>query len=316
MQARKPQPVSKPFICTHPATQACLLAGVVLLAGCVPARWPEKPASAPSPVPPATASQRPKPVKPAPPPLPPSAPEARVAEEPPEPLPRSRSGNPAFYEVLGQRYFVMDDSDGYREQGVASWYGAPFHGRRTSSGTVYDMHDLTAAHKTLPLPTLVRVTNLDNGRSVVVTVDDRGPFVKNRLIDLSYAAARELGIVESGTGRVEVEAVRTRRALSASAAPAPAGAPARAQRLFMQVGAFSDEANAARLKGNLESNGVNNVAILYDDEVRPGLYRVRIGPIQGSAEYDALASRLAALSIANPRLVTESPVARETFSAP
>ncbi|MDH5254362.1 MAG: septal ring lytic transglycosylase RlpA family protein [Gammaproteobacteria bacterium] len=310
--------MSKPAINPQRATQACLLAAAVLLAGCVPARWPEKPATAPAPVPPAAASQRPKPVKPAPPPLPPPSPDVSLAEQAPEPLPRSRSGNPPFYEVLGERYFVMDDSEGYREQGVASWYGAPFHGRRTSSGTVYDMHDFTAAHKTLPLPTLVRVTNLDNGRSVVVTVDDRGPFVKNRLIDLSFAAAKELGIVESGTGRVEVEAVRTRRALSASAAAGPtaAGAAAGAQRLFMQVGAFSDEANAARLKGSLESNGVNNVIIRYDDEVRPGLYRVRIGPIKGSAEYDALASRLAALSIANPRLVTESPVARETSSAP
>lgn len=237
------------------------------------------------------------------------------AEELPEPLPRSRSGNPPFYEVLGERYFVLEESNGYREQGVASWYGAPFHGRRTSSGTVYDMHEFTAAHKTLPLPTLVRVTNLDNGRSVLVTVDDRGPFVKNRLIDLSYAAAKELGIVQSGTGRVEVEAVRTRNVLTASAAPA-AEAPAQARHMFMQVGAFSDEANAARLKGSLESNGVNKVVIRYDEEVRPALYRVRIGPIEGSAEYDALASRLAALSIANPRLVTESPVARETSSTP
>jgi rare lipoprotein A len=202
---------------------------------------------------------------------------------------------------------VLDDSEGYREQGVASWYGAPFHGKRTSSGTVYDMHEFTAAHRTLPLPTLVRVTNLDNGRSVLVTVDDRGPFVKNRLIDLSYAAAKELDIVRSGTGRVEVEAVPTRRATSAGA-PAPAGP----RQMFMQVGAFRDEENAARMKQDLESNGVSNVIIRYDDEVRPALYRVRIGPIQGSAEYDALVSRLAALRIANPRMVMESPVTRTT----
>lgn len=293
--------------------QAGLVALAVLLAGCVPTRWPEKPAAPPSSVPPVAASPRPKPAPPAPPP-----PQARPdlpAEVAPEPLPRSKSGNPPFYEVLGERYFVLEDSDGYREQGMASWYGAPFHGKRTSSGTVYDMHEMTAAHKTLPLPTLVRVTNLENGRSVVVTVDDRGPFVKNRLIDLSYAAAKELGIVQSGTGRVEVEAVRTRRVLSASVPPAEA-APAKAQRIFMQVGAFSDEANAARLKGSLESNGVNNVVIRYDDEVKPALYRVRIGPIEGSAEYDALASRLAELRIANPRLVTESPVARETSNTP
>lgn len=289
--------------------RAGLLALAVLLAGCIPARWPERPATAPSPSPPVAGRPEPRAARPAPAPAPGSMP----AEELPEPLPRSRAGNPPFYEVLGERYFVLKDGDGYREQGVASWYGAPFHGRRTSSGTVYDMHQFTAAHKTLPLPTLVRVTNLDNGRSVIVTVDDRGPFVKNRLIDLSFAAAKELDIVQSGTGRVEVEAVRTRRVQSASTGTA---APGQAEHFFMQVGAFSDEANAARLKGSLESNGVNKVVIRYDDGVRPALYRVRIGPIEGSAEYDALASRLASLSIANPSLVTESPVARETSNTP
>lgn len=300
----------------HPpaGARAGLLALAVLLSGCVPTRFPARPAAPPAPVPPVSAQTRPPATAPAPAPVPGNIP----TPEAPEPLPRSRSGNPPFYEVLGERYFVLEESNGYREQGVASWYGAPFHGRRTSSGTVYDMHEYTAAHKTLPLPTLVRVTNLDNGRTVVVTVDDRGPFVKNRLIDLSFAAAKELGIVQTGTGRVEVEAVRTRRVLTASAGSAPPATDARAkaERIFMQVGAFSDEVNAARLKGSLESNGVNNVVIRYDDDVRPALYRVRIGPIEGSAEYDALASRLAALSIANPRLVTESPVARETSNTP
>ena len=191
----------------------------------------------------------------------------------------------------------MPSSDGYREQGVASWYGAPFHGRRTSSGTIYNMHELTAAHKTLPLPSVVRVTNISTGQSVVVTVNDRGPFVKDRLIDLSYAAAKELGILESGTGAVEVQAI-------SNAADSPQ--QPKAERLFLQVGAFSDEINAARLKTSLESNGVNNVVIRYDDEVDPALYRVRIGPLEGSGAYDDLASRVAALRIADPRLVTES----------
>ncbi len=248
----------------------------------------------------------------------------------PAPAPVPRAGNPPFYEVFGERYFVMPNSAGYQENGVASWYGAPFHGRRTSSGAIYDMYELTAAHKTLPLPSLVRVTNLDTGRSVVVTVNDRGPFAKNRLIDLSYAAAQQLGIVQSGTGSVKVEALGGRSGAqpvvreAVGAARAPGGtASARAsttgdmapplvpvQRLFMQVGAFSDEANAARLKTSLESNGVNKVVIRYDDAVSPALYRVRVGPIEGSVEYDALASRVASLSIANPQLVTESPAPR------
>jgi len=203
--------------------------------------------------------------------------------------------------VFGERYFVMPDSGGYREEGIASWYGEPFHGRRTSSGAVYDMHELTAAHKTLPLPSFVRVTNLDNRRSVVVKVNDRGPFAKGRIIDLSYAAAQELGIIKSGTGRVEVEALVAESERNASSV-----APLSSQRIFLQVGAFGDEANASRLKGSLESSGVNNVVIRYDDAVSPALYRVRVGPLSGSAEYDALAARMASLQIANPQLVMES----------
>lgn len=294
------------------------LAATVLLVGCVPARFPARPDAPPTPLPPVAASPRPLVTAP---PAPPAS---------PAPAPVPRTGNPPFYEVFGERYFVMPNSNGYQENGVASWYGAPFHGRRTSSGAIYDMYELTAAHKTLPLPSLVRVTNLDTGRSVVVTVNDRGPFVKNRLIDLSYAAAQQLGIVQSGTGSVKVEALGgrsgaqpvVREALGAARAPgatASAGALATGgmapplvpvQRLFMQVGAFSDEANAARLKTSLESNGVNKVVIRYDDAVSPALYRVRVGPIEGSVEYDALASRVASLSIANPQLVTESSAPR------
>lgn len=276
------------------------LAATVLLVGCVPARWPDRPDALPTPLPPVASSRRPAP--PAPVPVP--APQGNTVPVAPATAPRATAGNPPFYEVFGERYFVMPDSDGYREQGVASWYGAPFHGKRTSSGAIYDMHGFTAAHKTLPLPSLVRVTNLETGRSVVVTVNDRGPFVKNRLIDLSYAAAKELGIVESGTGRVDVEALV---AANTPTTGAVTPGPVPAQRLYMQVGAFSDEANASRFKTNLESNGVNNVVIRYDDAVSPALYRVRVGPIEGSAEYDTLASRVASLRIANPQLVTESP---------
>ena len=120
---------------------------------------------------------------------------------------KSRSGNPETYEIDGTTYRVMETSDGYRERGIASWYGDYFHGRRTSSGDTYDMYKMTAAHKTLPLPTYVRVTNLENGRTVVLRVNDRGPFVEGRIIDLSYVAAQKLGMAESGTARVEVEAL-------------------------------------------------------------------------------------------------------------
>ena len=132
-------------------------------------------------------------------------------DEIPDAVPRaefkSRSGNPATYVIDGVTYHVMDTSAGYREEGIASWYGGYFHGRRTSSGDVYDMYQMTAAHKSLPLPTYVRVTNLENGNSVVLRVNDRGPFVGDRVIDLSYAAAERLGMAARGTERVMVVAL-------------------------------------------------------------------------------------------------------------
>lgn len=120
---------------------------------------------------------------------------------------KSRIGNPAFYDQFGVRYRVLQTSKDFVERGIASWYGEYFHGRRTSTGESYDMYAMTAAHKTLPLPTYVRVTDLDTGNRVVVRVNDRGPFVEGRVIDLSYAAALKLGIAEQGTARVEVQAL-------------------------------------------------------------------------------------------------------------
>jgi peptidoglycan lytic transglycosylase len=147
------------------------------------------------------------------PPTPP-APPAPPTERPPSPdsvpdmvpriEPRSRNGNPPFYDVLGKRYFVLSSSVGYVERGVASWYGPGFHKVRTSTGEPYDMYAMTAAHRTLPLPAYVRVTNLQNGRSIVVRVNDRGPFVGNRIIDLSYTAASKLDMLRNGTAMVEV----------------------------------------------------------------------------------------------------------------
>ena len=129
----------------------------------------------------------------------------------PDAIPRaeikSRSGNPETYVIEGATYRVMETSAGYREEGIASWYGGYFNGRPTSSGEIYDMYLMTAAHKSLPLPTYVRVTRLDNGRSVILRVNDRGPFVDDRIIDLSFAAATKLGMAEMGTARVEVVAL-------------------------------------------------------------------------------------------------------------
>jgi rare lipoprotein A len=227
------------------------------------------------------------------------APAATQPPKAPATLP-SGPGNPPFYEVFGERYYVLPSSEGYKARGIASWYGAEFHGRRTSSGVDYDMTGMTAAHRVLPLPSLVRVTNLGNGRSVVVTVNDRGPFKKSREIDLSYAAAVELDMVHSGTAEVEVEAVsRDPPAGVTLPAPVPPGL------LFMQVGAYRDRSNAERMQATLAAKGVSNTVIRYAAAGSAALYRVRVGPLAGPAEYDALADRLAGLGLPAPQLVTE-----------
>jgi rare lipoprotein A len=164
-----------------------------------------------------SAPPRPETPSPAAKPEPETPPPAQSAQDVvPRSEPRSRSGNPPFYDVLGKRYYVLSSNVGYVERGVASWYGPGFHKVRTSTGEIYDMYGMSAAHKTLPLPAYVRVTNLQNGRSIVVRVNDRGPFVGNRIIDLSYTAASKLDMLRNGTAMVEV------RSLDAAPAPAPA----------------------------------------------------------------------------------------------
>lgn len=173
----------------------------------------------PTPIPPYTVP----PESVTPPPVSGSVPDAIPRLEP-----RARSGNPPFYSVFGKRYYVLSSSVGYRERGVASWYGPGFHKVRTSTGERYDMYAMTAAHKTLPLPAYVRVTNLQNGRSVVVRVNDRGPFVGNRIIDLSYSAAAKLGMLRNGTAMVDVRTIDPSEPppviTASSRAPAPATA--------------------------------------------------------------------------------------------
>ncbi len=139
----------------------------------------------------------------------------------PHQLPISRYGNPSSYEVHGKTYHLLPTNQGYTERGVASWYGEKFHGRRASCGETYNMYAMTAAHKTLPIPVYAQVTNLENGRKIIVKINDRGPFVKNRLIDLSYAAATKLGIVGKGTAPVEVTTIIPDTSSIAQSTPAP-----------------------------------------------------------------------------------------------
>lgn len=227
--------------------------------------------------------------------------------------PRSRYGNGPVYEVFGKRYVVLNSSSGFKERGVASWYGKKFHDKMTSMQEPYDMYAMTAAHKTLPLPSYVRVRNLSNNKSVVVRVNDRGPFVDNRIIDLSYSAALKLDIVRHGTSLVEIEAVgidgpssdRPVRRSTTPRSPSPPPATANTNKVFVQVGAFGDRENANRRLGELKSGGIGRAFVIKDTGSNPALYRVRIGPIKDVVQYDVLVEELENLGISDPYLITE-----------
>lgn len=223
-------------------------------------------------------------------------------------LPRSKRGNPPFYEVYGVRYTVMQSSGGYREKGVASWYGKKFHGRDTSSGERYNMYAMTAAHKTLPLPTNVRVTNLTTGKSIIVRVNDRGPFVKNRLIDLSYSAAQALDVVANGTAMVEVVALNgsNNNPSAAQSSYTSRQYANNAGDMYLQVGAFGELGNAQKLAQQLTRNGIANVQVRESSDESPKLYRVRVGPVSNVGEYDRLAQQVERLQVAETHLVVES----------
>lgn len=226
----------------------------------------------------------------------------------PNPTPRreppSRYGNPAFYDVNGRRYYTLKTSSGYEERGIASWYGVKFHGRRTSSGETYDMYKMTAAHKTLPLPTYVEVTNLQNGRTVIVRVNDRGPFHDNRILDLSYAAAKKLGIANKGTGIVSVRAVEPSNAVLASRKDLPPRTLANGK-IYLQVGAFSEKANADRVRDRIAINSKESVRITTAFSLGKMLYRVQVGPLFDVEGIDLTVDDLAEIGITEHHLVVE-----------
>jgi rare lipoprotein A len=244
-----------------------------------------------------------------PPPHPPLPPPGDIPAPPgnitsiPEPIPRaeprSKKGNPPFYTVLGKRYFVLETAEGYSERGVASWYGPGFHAAATSNGERYDMYAMSAAHKTLPLPAYVQVTNLRNGRSVVVRVNDRGPFKDGRIIDLSYTAASKLDMLKDGTTFVEV------RALTPAQKAAPPAPPQAPEALYVQAGAFGTEANASRLQEQLRAQGVAKTFVRADRVDGRTLYRVRVGPIPSVNEFDRVLARLRSLGLADARLAAD-----------
>jgi len=193
--------------------------------------------------------------------------------------PFSRYGNPESYEVMGKTYQVLTTNLGFVQKGDASWYGTKFHGKKTSSGEDYNMYAMTAAHKTLPLPTYVEVKNLENGKKAIVKVNDRGPFHEGRIIDLSYAAATKLGVAGNGTAPVEIRAINTSALdLNTSSVVVPAAAKT-SGKILVQVAAFNESAQAEQVATDLRGKRFQSVRVNVTDADGKKFYRVRIGPI-------------------------------------
>jgi rare lipoprotein A len=259
---------------------------------------------------------------------------SRIPEPEPKAEPLSRYGNRSPYNVLGRSYHVLPSAQGYVERGISSWYGNKFHGYMTSSFEPYDMYKFSAAHKSLPLPSWARVTNLENGKSVVVRVNDRGPFHDNRLIDLSYAAAVKIGVWPKGTGLVEVRALmpgevepevraetatartpprpppRTTPVPARAATPPPATAVADANataqpRIYLQIGAFGEQANADRAAQRVQAAGLGEVRVVEASVNGRSMRRVRLGPLRDVEEADRLTNELRRLGLGEARVAID-----------
>lgn len=251
--------------------------------------------------------------------------------------PLSRYGNPETYEVFGRTYRVKRSARGHVERGIASWYGPGFHAERTSSGEPYDMYAMTAAHKTLPIPVYVRVTNLENGRSIVVRVNDRGPFVGDRIIDLSYTAAHKLDMTRQGTALVEIRVIEPGDDSPAPALPAalpppppaaalasitaasavPAGAvmppavrtatpsagssPIGVSSRFLQAGSFSSRSNALAMVQRLADSGIRNAVVRETQIGDRTVFRVQVGPLASAIESDDMVERLRIAGVPDAR---------------
>jgi rare lipoprotein A len=263
-------------LCTIGKSALSIAAMSLLLQGCISQRAREPVGQGPT-LPPADA--------------------ALIPDAVPRAEPRAALGNPPFYDVFGKRYFVLPTADGFVERGVASWYGPGFHKERTATGDPYDMYAMTAAHKTLPLPCYARVTNLANGRSVVVHINDRGPFKDGRIVDLSYTAAAKLDMLRAGTALVELQVISGNN-------PLP-GKPAQTSALYVQAGAFGDATNAERVVAKLREAGYSEVAVVNDATSSRSLHRVRIGPIATAAEFDRVVAHLKTLGLNDARLATD-----------
>jgi rare lipoprotein A len=233
---------------------------------------------------------------------------SKIPDAEPKAEPRSSYGNPPSYVVYGKRYHVLKSSENYVERGIASWYGTKFHAKRTSSGEPYSMLTMTAAHKSLPLPTYAEVTNLSNHRKVIVKINDRGPFRDNRIIDLSYVAAKKLGITATGTGLVEVRAINPRQYKALVTEPVPmivAVKQSTSPRLYLQIGAFSKRENADQLSNQILHFAKAPVSIHSTVRNNKTLYRVQIGPIVSVDRSDILHQELKQRGLGDPVTVIQ-----------
>jgi len=231
---------------------------------------------------------------------------ANIPDAKPRVEPRSPGGNPSSYSVFGKTYYVMADGSNYVERGIASWYGTKFHGNKTSNGEIYDMYKMTAAHKSLPLPTYVQVTNLKSGKKIIVRVNDRGPFHSSRIIDLSYVAAKKLGITGTGTGFVEVRSINPRTWQKEKQKPPKVSTlPAETfDALYIQAGAFTSQHNASKLQQQLNDLFPEQTVQLAQNN-QDRLFRVRVGPLSTVDEADRVARIISDNGYPTPHVILE-----------
>ncbi len=223
-----------------------------------------------------------------------------VKDAVPHSEPFSKTGNKP-YVVFGKRYVPLKSNTGFKQKGTTSWYGKKFHGKRTSSGEAYDMYKMTAAHTVLPIPSYAQVTNINNGRSVIVRINDRGPFKHNRVMDLSYAAALKLDVVKTGTGEVAIIAISENKPTSKKLVLEKSE-----QQVFIQMGAFSNQDSAYKLQKRLQADGYSSVDVERVERTGLSLYRVRLGPLQKLDDIDFIMGDLQHAGYSDAQIIVET----------